>query len=64
MLINDVRDFRSKNNNTRIEIKGTNTLGRDLGAPTVAPKCTVFFLSYFLPLLVMYLPVFSIRFTT
>ena len=54
MLINDVGDFGFKNDDTRIQIKGTNTLGRDLGAHTVAPKCfSALFL--FFSFLVMFL---------
>ena len=51
MLTTDVRDFGSKNDDTRIQIKGVNALGRDLGAPAVAPKCTVcfFFLFFSFP---------------
>ena len=49
MLTTDVKDFGSKNDDMRIQIKGVNTLGKDLGAPTVVPKCTVCFSFLFLP---------------
>ena len=49
MLINDVRTFGSKSDDTRIQIQGVNPLGRDLGAPTVAPKCTIVFLFFSFP---------------